>query len=112
MKGARTFAVWLIALAGVVWLFTLLPTPEEAPVSTPTVSRASVEAACRTTVQARLVSPGSMRAVSGGDRAVEISDGSWIYTFAVDSQNAMGGLLRSRWLCRMAGDVVTVSQAP
>lgn len=62
---------------------------------------------CERAVAERLVSPGSMRRVGASTPALE--RGSWSVVVEVDSQNAFGALLRSRWGCRVddATGVVT-----
>lgn len=60
-------------------------------------SRLDVMTACDVAVSRRLVSPGSMNRVNWSEPTLEA--GRWRYVVEVDSQNAMGGLLRSRWGC-------------
>lgn len=70
---------------------------------------------CEGKVKDQLVSPGSAK--FAGRSSSEWSDpvrsgNTWRHTVVVDSQNALGGLLRSRWLCILDGtaDTITVTQ--
>lgn len=92
LLGAAAFVVLAVVLTPWVTSGTQPPVSgQEAGV------RARVEIACEREVRSLLVSPGTMRVI-GRNPPTRAGD-TWVYEFGVDSQNALGGLVRSDWTC-------------
>jgi len=68
---------------------------------------AAVEANCQRVAKQRLVSPATAE-FHPVAHATEYS-GAWRYSFTVDSQNAFGATLTTRWGCTVQNDTVTVT---
>ena len=110
--GGRAFLALLAV--GAVMLVIGIVNPNvgvgSAPAPAPTeVSAGVVIANCERVIRDHLISPGSMRVVRPRARAYEHAS-SWGYAVRVDSQNALGALLRSSWECTVSGDRVSVQQ--
>lgn len=67
----------------------------------------SVPLRCERAVEGQLVSPGTMRRVAAS--APVAVDGEWRVTIDVDSQNAMGALVRTSWGCSLDTDSLAVT---
>lgn len=100
--------VAVIAIIGSIWGGGSGGSAGSGPTSS-AMERANIEVNCEGLVKKHLVSPGTMK-VPSNDGARQLSDGSWTYDFAVDSENGFGALLRSNWHCEVHGNQVTVHQ--
>src|SRR5690554_6608015 len=85
---------WIGGIALLALLAALIAprTPE-----TTALTEFDVRTRCDAAIKERLVSPASVQRVAQSD--VERIGNRWRWTVEIDSQNALGALVRSKWGC-------------
>ena len=122
-QGCAIFIAIVVVIGLIVWMNTNNNSSSTSTTTSETitlpggreVSAALAKNLCQDVIKDQLISPSTARfpSVSSSDYRLPSRVGNtWRGTIAVDSQNALGAMIRSTWSCEVSGDtgLTTVRQ--